>query len=105
MSSEEFAVIETGGKQYRVSVGDVIVVEKISGKLKPCDSVTFDKVLLWDNGKDTTIGVPYIEGAKVTGTLESIGRTKKVMVVKYRQKSRYLIRQGHRQRYMKIKIT
>ena len=57
---EEFAVIQTGGKQYKVSVGDDLRIEKLAGVFKEGDKITFDKVLLVDNGKDTTIGVPYI---------------------------------------------
>lgn len=106
-----FAVIETGGKQYRVSVGDVIKIEKIrtaSAKAtapKEGDTVTFDKVLLIDNGTDSTdIGTPYITGAKVSGSLIEVGRNKKVIVLKYKQKSRYLKKNGHRQPFFKIKI-
>ncbi len=105
MSSKEFSVIQTGGKQYKVSVGETIQVEKLTGTHKNGDKITFDKVLMWDNGKDTTIGTPYIEGAKVMGELEEIGRAKKILVVRYKQKSRYLKRNGHRQPFMKIKIT
>ena len=100
----EFAVIQTGGKQYKVSVGDTIKIEKLVGEHKEGDKITFDKVLLVDNGKDTTIGTPFITGAKVEAELVEIGRTKKIIVVKYKPKSRYLIRQGHRQHFFKIKI-
>ncbi|PIR40269.1 MAG: 50S ribosomal protein L21 [Candidatus Zambryskibacteria bacterium CG10_big_fil_rev_8_21_14_0_10_34_34] len=100
-----FAVIEAGGKQYRVFVGDVIKIEIIKGEHKEGDQIVFDKVLLIDNGKDVTdIGTPYIEGAKVIGTLSEIGRNHKVTVIKYKQKSRYLKKNGHRQPYFKIKI-
>lgn len=101
----EFAVIETGGKQYTVSKGDTITIEKLSDSHKEGDSVTFDKVLLVDNGKDTSIGTPYIAKAKVTGTITEIGRTPTVLVVKYKQKSRSgWKRNGHRQPYVKVKI-
>lgn len=101
----EFAVIETGGKQYTVSKGDTITIEKLSDTQKEGDSVTFDKVLLVDNGKDTSIGTPYISKAKVTGTITEIGRTPTVLVVKYKQKSRSgWKRNGHRQPYVKVKI-
>lgn len=100
-----FAVFETGGKQYRVSVGDVIKIEKIKGNLKEGDAVVFDKVLLTDNGKDVTdIGTPYLTGAKVSGSIVEIGRNPKVIVIKYKQKSRYFKKNGHRQPYFKIKI-
>ncbi|MFZ2205470.1 MAG: 50S ribosomal protein L21 [Minisyncoccia bacterium] len=100
----EFAVIQTGGKQYKVSTGDLFSTEKIKGEYKKGDKVSFDKVLLVDDGKDTTIGTPYITGAKVDAELIEIGRTRKVMVIKYKQKSRYLRRNGHRQPYFKFKI-
>ena len=100
-----FAVIEAGGKQYRVSVGDIIKIEIIKGEHKEGDKITFDKVILIDNGKDVTdIGTPYIEGAKVVGTLTEVGRDKKVTVLKYKQKSRYLKKNGHRQPHFKVKI-
>ncbi len=100
----EFAIIQTGGKQYQVSVGDVIIVEKITGGHKEGDTITFDKVLLVDNGKDTTIGTPYIDGALVEATLEKEGRNKKIDVIKYKQKSRYFKKRGHRQPHFKVKI-
>lgn len=101
-----FAVIETGGKQYRVAVGDSIKIEKIKEKeLKEGDSIVFDKVLLVDNGKDVTdVGAPYIPGAKVSATLIEIGRSPKVTVIKYKQKSRYFKKNGHRQPFFKVKI-
>lgn len=104
----EFAVIQTGGKQYKVSKGAFISIEKIKTKdveYKKGDKISFDKVLLVDNGKDTTIGTPYITGAKVEGEITEVGRGKKVMVIKYKQKSRYLRRNGHRQPFFQIKIS
>lgn len=100
----EFAVIQTGGKQYQVKAGDTITIEKIDDVLKVGDKVTFDNVLLVDNGKDTTIGAPFISGAKVLATLSAIGRAQKVNVIKYKQKSRYFKKNGHRQPFMKVKI-
>ena len=102
---KEFAVIQTGGKQYKVSVGDTVQIEKLAGEHKTGDKITFAQVLLVDNGKDTTIGNPYINGAKVEAEIVDIGRAPKVLVVKYKPKSRYLIRQGHRQHFFKVKIT
>ena len=100
----EFAVIETGGKQYQVAKGDVVKIEKLSGEYKEGDKVTFDRVLLVDNGKDTTLGTPYIEGAKVVGTLKETGRDKKITIVKFKAKSRFSKKQGHRQPYFKVHI-
>ncbi len=100
----EFAVIQTGGKQYKVSKGTVVSIEKIKGEHKKGDKISFDKVLLSDNGKDTTIGTPYIKGAAVEAEIVEIGRARKVLVMKYKQKSRYLKRNGHRQPFFKVKV-
>lgn len=100
----EFAVITTGGKQYTVSKGDTITIEKLSGTHKEGDKVVFDKVLLVDDGKNTTIGNPYIDKAKVTATIAKIGRAAKIDVVHYKQKSRYYKKNGHRQPFFKVKI-
>jgi len=104
-----YAVIKTGGKQYVVKQGDLITIEKLgrgikTENLKRGDAVTFSEVLLTDNGKATTIGTPAIEGAKVTGTVFSVGRAPKVEVVKYKAKSNYFKRRGHRQPFVKVKI-
>lgn len=103
--SKEFAVIFTGGKQYKVAVGDVLKVEKIEGDFKVGDKVVFDKVLLVDNGTDTTIGTPYIEKATVESLFQKFDKGKTVKVIKYKQKSRYLKRNGHRQPYLEVKIS
>lgn len=101
----EFAVIQTGGKQYKVSNGTVVSIEKMKGEYKKGDKLSFDQVLLVDDGKDTTIGTPFIKGAKVDAEIVEIGRARKVLVLKYKQKSRYLKRNGHRQPFFKVKIT
>ena len=101
----EFAVIKTGGKQYKVSEGNFVSIEKIKGEYKKGDKISFDKVLLVDDGKDTTIGTPYIAGAKVDAEITEIGRERTILVMKYKQKSRYLRRNGHRQPYFQVKIT
>ncbi len=103
--NKEFAVIFTGGKQYKVAVGDIIKVEKIEGEYSIGDKIIFDKVLLVDNGKDTTIGTPYIANATVESLFQKFGKRKTVEVVKYKQKSRYLKRNGHRQQFVEVKIS
>jgi len=100
----EFAVIQTGGKQYSVSKGDVISIEKLSDTQKEGDKVIFDKVLLVDDGSNTTIGTPFIEKASVKATVVKIGREPKVVVVHYKQKSRYFKKNGHRQPFVQVKI-
>jgi len=101
----EFAVIKTGGKQYKVSKGDSLKIEKLSDTAKVGDKITFNEVLLVDNGKDTTIGTPYISGAKVEATVEKIGKLPTVTVIHYKQKSRYFKKNGHRQPYFEVKIS
>ena len=101
----EIAVIATGGKQYRVSPGQTLKIEKIMGAHKKGDKITFDKVMLVDDGKNATIGMPYIKGAKVEAEFIEHGRAPKITVIKYKPKSRYFKKAGHRQPYFKIKIT
>ncbi len=102
--ASEFAVIETGGKQYMVSVGDVLEVELLAGDLKEGDSVEFDKVLMVDNGSDTTIGEPYIKGAKVKATYKGLKKGTKINIVRYKAKSNRDRRIGHRQKYAQVTI-
>ncbi|MDP3958129.1 MAG: 50S ribosomal protein L21 [bacterium] len=97
----DFAIIETGGKQYRVKKGDTIRVEKLEGK--DGDAVTFDKVLL-SVGRDMELGAPFLAGATVTGKILSSGRGKKIEVLKYKAKSRYRKLRGHRQPYTIVAI-
>ena len=99
----KIAIIETGGKQYIVSEGAVLSVEKLDGEKG--GKVTFEKVLLTDDGSATKVGAPYISGASVSGELIEQGREDKVTVIRYRQKSRYFKKKGHRQAFSKVKIT
>ena len=101
----EFAIIKTGGKQYKVQAGQTLQIEKLKEELVEGAEIVFDKVLLVDNGHDTTIGMPYIAGAKVIGTFEGAGRAKKVVVMRYKQKSKIMKTNGHRQPFFKVKIT
>ena len=96
-----FAVIETGGKQVKVAVGETIYVEKLD--LNEGDEVVFDKVLFVD-GDSSKVGAPYIEGAKVTGKVLKQGKEAKVLVFKYKSKANYRRLQGHRQPYTKVSI-
>lgn len=100
-----FAVIATGGKQYRVVVGQTITIEKMKDEHKKGDAVVFDQVLLTDDGSKTAIGTPTLTGVTVTGEVASVGRAPKVTVIKYKQKSRYFKKNGHRQPYVKVIIT
>lgn len=100
-----FAIIETGGKQYKVAEGDVISIEKLSEADKKDGNVVFDKVLLLDDGNATKIGTPYLEGAKVEAVLKEEGKGKKITVLRFKAKSRHSVKRGHRQPYTKVKIS
>jgi large subunit ribosomal protein L21 len=104
-TAADFSVIETGGKQYIVSVGDVIDVELLSEDLKEGDKVVFDKVLLSDDGANATIGMPYIDGATVTGTYLGLKKGPKISIVRYKAKSNRDRKIGHRQKYARVEIT
>lgn len=99
------AVIKTGGKQYLVSEGDSIRIEKLQDVTEIGQKVVFNDVLLSAEGDTTQIGAPTIQGAAVEATVEKIGRQPKILVVKYKQKSRYMKRNGHRQHFVQVKIT
>lgn len=101
----KFAIIETGGKQYRVSEGDTITIEKLDGDFAQGDKIVFENVLMTDDGSAANIGTPFLAGATVTGELTEQGRAKKVTVIRYKAKSRYFKKKGHRQPFMKVKIT
>ena len=100
----KFAVIETGGRQYKITPDESIKIEKLDGDNKEGDKIIFDKVLLIDDGKEVIVGTPYIDGAKIEATYEGQGRNKKIMVIRYRAKSRHFTKKGHRQIQDKVKI-
>ena len=97
-----YAVIETGGKQYRVQQGDVVSVEKLN--VEAGEKVTFDKGLVVNDGAAVTVGTPAVEGAAVSGTVVENGKGKKVVIFKYKAKKDYRKKQGHRQPYTMVKI-
>lgn len=97
-----YAIIQTGGKQYRVAEGDVITIEKLEAAAE--ETVTFDEVLTVVNDGDVKIGAPVVAGAKVTGTVLAQGKAKKILVFKYKSKANYRRRQGHRQPFTKVRI-
>ncbi len=96
-----FAVIKTGGKQYRVQEGDVIYVEKLNAEVD--SSVKFD-VLLMGEGNDVTVGTPVVEGASVEGRVLAQDKAKKIVVFKYKSKKTYRKTNGHRQPFTKVEI-
>jgi len=98
-----YAVIKTGGKQYRVREGQVLRIESLNAEAG--DAVEFDEVLMVGEGADIKVGTPTVEGAKVSATVESNGRGKKVTIIKFRRrKNRSKTKQGHRQNYTEVKI-
>lgn len=98
-----YAVIETGGKQYRVAVGDVVRVEKLG--VDAGSSVSLDKVLLIANGDQVRLGAPTLSGAVVTATVKAHGRADKIRIFKMRRRKHYRKHAGHRQDYTEIEIT
>lgn len=97
--TNNFAVIKTGGKQYIVSPGDTIEVELMEG-LNEGDTVTFDEVLM----KGDTVGTPTVSGAKVMGTYQGVKKGKKVSILRFKAKSNYDRKVGHRQKYAQVTI-
>ena len=97
-----YAIIATGGKQYRVSEGDVIFVEKLAGEVD--DALVFTDVLTVVQDGDVKIGAPFIEGAKVTAKVLKQDKNKKIIIYKYKSKANYRRKTGHRQPYTKVSI-
>ena len=113
VASSDFAIIETGGKQYLVSEGTTLKIEKVKGSLgkdgyaayNVGDTLTFDKVLVVDNGSDTKLGAPFVAGAKVSAEITKVSRAQKVTVIKYKAKSNHFSKKGHRQPFFEVKIS
>lgn len=97
-----FAIIETGGKQYKVQEGDVLFIEKLDAT--EGQEVTFDRVLAVSKGAELVTGTPVVSGATVTATVEKHGKGQKIIVYKYKAKKNYRRKQGHRQPYSKVTI-
>ncbi len=98
-----YAVIVTGGKQYRVARGDTLRVEKLDAE--EGGSIDFDKVLMVADGDDIKVGAPYLDGGKVSALVKAHGRGKKVEILKFRRRKHHMKRQGHRQAYTEVEIT
>ena len=98
-----YAVIKTGGKQYRVSEGDTLRVETLDAN--EGDAIDFDQVLMVGEGEDVKIGAPLLEGGKVTATVKAHGRGKKVEIIKFRRRKHHMKKMGHRQSYTELEIT
>ena len=100
-----YAIIKTGGKQYRVQKGDVIEVEKITLARANQKTCKFDEVLLLNDDNNVLVGAPYVENAQVEAKIVDQGKAEKVIVYKYKSKKDYRRKQGHRQPYTKLEIT
>lgn len=98
-----FAVIETGSKQYKVTSGQKLKIEKL--EIKPGEAVAFDKVLLIADGDNVQVGAPYVAGAKVAGKVLRQGHARTVIVFKYHSKARYRKKKGHRQLFTEVEIS
>ncbi len=101
--TQMYAVIQTGGKQYRVEEGTTLKIEKL--ELGTGDSVEFDKVLMVQSDSETKIGQPYVESGKVTAEVISQGRHKKVKIIKFKRRKHHMKQMGHRQYFTEIQIT
>ncbi len=98
-----YAVIVTGGKQYRVEEGEILRIEKLVAE--DGATVEFDRVLMVADGEDVKVGTPELEGARVSATVTAQGRGEKIRVIKFKRRKNYLRHQGHRQGYTEIKVT
>ena len=103
--AQEFAVIEMAGKQYKVAVGDVITLDKQFDEFKAGEKLTVKEVLLVDTGAETKVGAPHVAGSEVQVIFEEEGQGKKIAVRRFRSKSRYTRRYGHRQPFTKLKVA
>ncbi len=101
--AQMYAVIQTGGKQYRVEEGTYLKIEKL--ELGVGDSIEFDKVLMIQSDDAVKVGLPFIEGGKVTATVLSQGRHDKVRIIKFRRRKHHMKKMGHRQYYTEVQIT
>ncbi|HOC53702.1 MAG TPA: 50S ribosomal protein L21 [Candidatus Pacearchaeota archaeon] len=97
------AVIKTGGKQYKVSEGDKIKIEKLENK--EGENIVFSEVLLLENGKEILIGTPFLKDAQVKAKVLQQGKNEKVIIFKYKPKKRYKVKKGHRQPFTEVEIT
>ncbi len=98
-----YAVIKTGGKQYKVAEGQRLRVEKLP--VEPGAQVEFDEVMLVADGETITVGTPHVAGSKVTAVVTAQGRNKKVEIIKFRRRKQYMKRMGHRQAYTELQVT
>lgn len=97
-----YAVVNSGGKQYKLREGETVRLEKISGEVG--DPVTFDRILAFSDGQNLTVGAPVLENVAVQGRIVQQGKAKKIIVFKYKRRKRYRRKQGHRQPFTAVRI-
>ncbi len=97
-----YAIVDSGGKQYKVKEGDILKVEKLTGEVG--DNISFDKILMFSDDEDVNIGTPLLEDVTVNGHIVEQGKAKKIIVFKYKRRKRYRRKQGHRQQFTAVKI-
>ena len=97
-----YAIVDSGGKQYKVKEGEVLKVEKLAGKVG--DSVSFDRILMFSDGENVNIGTPLLEDVAVSGHIVEQGKAKKIIVFKYKRRKRYRRKRGHRQQFTAVKV-
>jgi len=98
-----YAIVDSGGKQYKVKEGEILRVEKLAGEVG--DSVSFDRILMFSDGDDVNIGTPLLEDVAVSGHIVEQGKAKKIIVFKYKRRKRYRRKRGHRQQFTAVKIN
>jgi len=98
-----YAIVDSGGKQYKAQEGEILRVEKLAGEVG--DSVSFDKILMFSDGDDINIGTPLLEDVAVSGHIVEQGKAKKIIVFKYKRRKRYRRKRGHRQQFTAVKIN
>ena len=97
-----YAIVDSGGKQYKVQEGEILRVEKLTGEVG--DSVSFDRILMFSDGENVNVGTPLLEDVAVTGHIVEQGKAKKIIVFKYKRRKRYRRKRGHRQKFTAVKV-
>ena len=97
-----YAIVDSGGKQYKVKEGEILRVEKLAGEVG--DNVSFDKILMFSDGENVNIGTPLLEDVAVSGHIVEQGKAKKIIVFKYKRRKRYRRKRGHRQQFTAVKV-
>jgi len=97
-----YAIVDSGGKQYKVQEGEILRVEKLAGEVG--ENVSFDKILMFSDDENVNIGTPLLENVAVNGHIVEQGKAKKIIVFKYKRRKRYRRKQGHRQQFTAVKI-